>query len=255
MALQIYIGAQGCGKTRWVRCIATEQQIIRHSDILKEIVESEGLEWNHSNAHMVAIRLLSKDRLHFAKIILDEYRIGKGIVDGIKNPDEIDFLKKNSDNSKVIGFYCPRRERYERAKKRKREGYEIGQEEFMQRDTDEILDVGLNRALFRSDYFVLSNHFNNDGDEIALAAKNLLDHIRGGKTNVLSQNVQPKNDQSEQQPIEKKYIDIQSRINQLQRIYSRDMCCYPLFLEYFKLDEDVVRKYRNGEISIELLFI
>jgi hypothetical protein len=55
--------------------------------------------------------------------------------------------------------------------------------------------------------------------------------------------------------IEKRYADIQNRINQIQRIYSRDMCCCPLFLEYFKLDEDVVRKYRNGEISIEFLFI
>jgi len=254
MTLQIYIGAQGCGKTTWITSIATEQQIIRSSDILKEAVKLEGLDWNHINAHRVGTKLLSKDRFYFAKIMFEQYQSGKTIVDGIKNPDEIDFLKRNCDNSQVVSLYCPRNVRYKRVIKRKRGDYPISREKFMERDENEILDVGLNKALFRSDYFVLAHHFNIDKDEIGIAAKNLFDYIEGNKLKILSTDVKTQDVQLEVQPIEKRYVGIQHEIDKLHKFYSRNMRCGQLFLEYYKLDEDMIRRYKNGDISLELLF-
>ncbi|MFA5770630.1 MAG: hypothetical protein WC894_04015 [Patescibacteria group bacterium] len=112
--------------------------------------------------------------------VINEQKKGRIIVEGIRNPGEIEFLKKNSDNFILIGISVNRKLRFERLLARGKEWDPKTYEDFLKVDRRDI-GVGQNKSgqqvakcLTYSDY-VLSN--NKDVKDFERKIKELMKKI------------------------------------------------------------------------------
>ena len=94
-----------------------------YSDIIRDIANQRNIEPTRANLQKLGedIKKESKNFGILSKDILKKVQTDKAVVDGIRNVDEIKELKKRK-NAYVVGVTAPQRLRFNRIRKRNREG-------------------------------------------------------------------------------------------------------------------------------------
>ncbi len=127
-------GKNGAGKTKVVDYLKSKEfETFSLSDILREEVRKKGLVEERENLIKIGNELREKHGSGIlAKLALDKMK-GKDkiAIDSIRNPYEIEELRKNKDFI-LIGIDAPVELRYKRIIDRKRVGENIGLEEFIE---------------------------------------------------------------------------------------------------------------------------
>ena len=148
----IFIGLSGtiaAGKGEVLRIIR-EKYNVRYfslSDELREVLRKLGKEINRDNLISIGNKLRKENGSgYIARRLIEKIKEmrGKGespeivILDSIRNPKEVDeFRNEFGDKFYLFFIDAPRRMRYERARKRKREGEgDISFEEFVRQDDE-----------------------------------------------------------------------------------------------------------------------
>ena len=135
------------------------------SDVLREELKSRNVEEDLPNLIKVGNELrtkggpgvLGKDMLK----MIEKNNEDNSIVDSIRNPVEIEELKKTADKFILIAVDAPIKKRYERAKSRNRAGDNISFEEFEELDIKELKSADPNAQQIldcfkQSDYTIVN---------------------------------------------------------------------------------------------------
>ncbi|MCD6275697.1 MAG: flagellar hook-basal body complex protein FliE [Thermoplasmata archaeon] len=161
MLVILLAGMPGAGKEEFVK-VAKEMGyvIIRMGDVVREFVKSLGLELKDSIVGGIAnderkrhgIDIWAKRTVEKIER-MDEKKI---VIDGIRCIEEVDiFRKKFGDNVILVGIFAPRKMRFERILKRKREDDISSWEELVKREMRE-LSWGLGNVFALSDYMMVN---------------------------------------------------------------------------------------------------
>lgn len=113
-------------------------KILVFSDVLKEELEKQGKEINRENLQKLGSDL--KQRFGndiLARKLSEKISSGDYILDGLRHPDELQFLReKYGKKLLLIGIVCDRKIRFERIKVRSTRGEkELMFEEFLKKDS------------------------------------------------------------------------------------------------------------------------
>ncbi len=117
-------GTMGSGKSEVVKYLKGKGfEHYVYSDLIKEIAKQRNIGPTRANLQKLGteIKKESKNKGILSRSILKKIKTSKAIADGIRNIDEIKELKKRKD-AWIIGVTAPQIERYQRIKKRNREG-------------------------------------------------------------------------------------------------------------------------------------
>jgi dephospho-CoA kinase len=133
-----------------------------YSDIIKETAAKRNIEPTRRNLQKLGadIKKQSKNLGILSKEILKKVTTNKAIADGIRNIDEIIELKKNKDTC-IIGVTAPQKLRYERIRKRNRQGDPKTFQEF--KILDNLENRGktkgqeINRCMKIVDHIIINN--------------------------------------------------------------------------------------------------
>lgn len=145
------------------------------SDVLKTEVQRRGLEVSRNNCHMISNELREKlgtDILakQTAEII-DRDNPEFVVIDAIRNPSEIDFLKQKY-NAYIIGVIADQKRRYEMFAKRGLYSSEIQNfEQFKELDDREMAQEGSHKQQITASLEMSDTVIENDGIVGDLAQK------------------------------------------------------------------------------------
>jgi len=117
-------GTMGCGKGEVVKYLKKKGfEHYIYSDILREIAKSRNIGPTRENLQKLGneIKKDSKNLGILSKKLFQKIKTDKAIVDGIRNPDEIRELRKGKEVY-IIGITASQRIRFNRLRKRGREG-------------------------------------------------------------------------------------------------------------------------------------
>ena len=134
-----------------------------YSDILREIAKQRGVEPTRENLQKLGtdIKRETKSPGILSKKLLEKIKTNKAIVDGIRNADEIRELRKQRETY-IIGVNAPKRVRYERIRKRNREGDPKTFSEFEKLDNLEnrgkTKGQEINKCLKMADFIINNNN-------------------------------------------------------------------------------------------------
>jgi len=128
-------GTMGSGKGEVVKYL--KQKGFEHyvySDILREIAKNRNIEPTRANLQKLGtdIKREEKNKGILSKKLLKKIKTDKAVVDGIRNRDEIIELKK--EKAHIIAITSPQRLRFQRLRKRNREGDPTTFKEFKKLD-------------------------------------------------------------------------------------------------------------------------
>ncbi len=132
-------GTMGSGKGEVVKYLKNKGfEHYVYSDILKEVAKQKNIEPTRKNLQKLGndIKKESKNLGILSKNILKKVKTDKAVADGIRNADEIRELRKKREVY-IIGITSPQRLRFERLRKRNREGDPKTFEEFKKLDNIE----------------------------------------------------------------------------------------------------------------------
>ena len=137
-----FTGPNASGKGEAIKYLVEKHKFVCYSlsDILRSELKTRGLEINRDNLIAIGNELREKQGpAVLAKMTVEKIKnMPQAIVDSIRNPFEIEELKNSLKDFKLIGITADIKIRYERAKKRKREGEnEITFEEFAAKEEKE----------------------------------------------------------------------------------------------------------------------
>jgi len=156
-------GTMGCGKGEIVNYLKSKSfEHYVYSDILREIAKQRNIEPTRENLQKLGtdIKKQTKNWGILSKELIKKIKTDKAVVDGIRNIDEIRELKKRKDTI-IIGVNASQRLRYNRLKKRGRQGDPKTFKEFKRLDNLEnrgkTKGQEINNCLKKADFIV-----NND---------------------------------------------------------------------------------------------
>ena len=156
-------GTIGSGKSEIVKYLKTKGfEHFVYSDILKEMARLRGMEITRENLQKLGTEIKEKSNNFgiLSQKLLSKIKTGKAVVDGIRNADEIKELRKRKEVY-IIGFNAPQRERYERLRKRNRDGDPKTFEEFKRLDNLEnrgkTKGQEINKCLKMADFLIINN--------------------------------------------------------------------------------------------------
>lgn len=137
-----FTGPNASGKGEAIKYLVEKHKFVSYSlsDILRSELKVRGLEINRDNLISIGNELRQKYGPGvLAKLIIEKIKnMPQAVIDSIRNPSEIEELRKNLRDFKLIGINADIKIRYERAKKRGREGEkEISFEEFVAKEEKE----------------------------------------------------------------------------------------------------------------------
>lgn len=106
------------------------------SDLIREELKKKGKDVTRNNLIKMGNQLREKGGPEIlARLILKKIR-GRAVIDSIRNPKEIDYLKKQK-NFILLAIDAPVELRYKRAKKRGREESVSTLQEFIEKEAEE----------------------------------------------------------------------------------------------------------------------
>ena len=156
-------GTIGSGKSEIVKYLKSKGfEHFVYSDILKEMARLRGMEITRENLQKLGTEIKEKSNNLgiLSQKLLSKIKTDKAVVDGIRNVDEIRELRKRKDVY-IIGFNAPQRERYERLRKRNRDGDPKTFEEFKRLDNLEnrgkTKGQEINKCLKMADFLIINN--------------------------------------------------------------------------------------------------
>lgn len=132
-----------------------------YSDILREEAEKRGIEPTRENLQ----KLGSSMKIEYgngvlSRKILEKIKTNKAVVDGVRTPSEVRELRK-AGNFFLIGVNAPQRLRYERLRKRGREGDPTDFRRFKRADNLEnrgkTEGQQINKCLKMADFLIINN--------------------------------------------------------------------------------------------------
>lgn len=139
-------GPIGSGKTVFAEFFKKQEFVyFSLSDELRQIAKNLNIEITRENLHNLGNKLRKEKGNNYLaekvkqKIITGKYK--KVIIDSIRNPQEVESLKK-LPGFFLIGIDAPATIRFERVKKRNRESESMNWEEFRKLDTEENTTSG-----------------------------------------------------------------------------------------------------------------
>lgn len=156
-------GTMGSGKgdvVKYLKSKGFEHYV--YSDILREIAEQRNIEPIRANLQKLGndIKKESKNQGILSKKILKKIKTDKAIVDGVRNADEIRELRKRG-KAYIMGVNAPQKLRFERLRKRAREGDPKTFSEFKRLDNLEnrgkTKGQEINKCLKMADFIVINN--------------------------------------------------------------------------------------------------
>ena len=129
------------------------------SDVIRSILEKDGLEPTRDNLIQKGNELRSLGGADFlAKKVMEKVE-GNAVIDSIRNPEEIRFLK-NHKNFVLLAIDADVKLRYERVKKRGRNESAASLQEFIKKEDEEKTSnpkqQQLHLCLEMADFFVLN---------------------------------------------------------------------------------------------------
>ena len=133
-----------------------------YSDILKDIAKQRDIEPTRANLQKLGndIKMESKNLGILSQKMLKKIKTGKAIVDGVRNADEIRELKKRKDVY-IIGISASQKLRYNRIRKRNREGDPKTFSEFKRLDNLENRGKNkgqeINKCAKMADFSIINN--------------------------------------------------------------------------------------------------
>ena len=136
-----FTGPNASGKGEAIKYLVESRKFTAFSlsDILREEAKKRGLEATRDNLISIGNELRAKDgpgvlaKMAVAKIM----NMPQAVIDSIRNPAEIEELKKNLKGFKLIGVNADVKIRFERASKRARPGEGATLEEFKKKEEKE----------------------------------------------------------------------------------------------------------------------
>lgn len=150
----------------------------RYSEIVVEETKRRGLNITRENLQKVGNMLRGEygDESILSKRILKKIKSNKVVVDGVRNSAEIRELRKTK-HFYLVGIDAPQKLRFERLKKRGREGDPANFEEFKKLDDKEnsgLKGQEINKCLKMADFVVI-----NDGslEDLKKKIDNILRNI------------------------------------------------------------------------------
>jgi len=149
-----FTGPNASGKGEAIKYLVDKHKFVSYSlsDILRSELKSRGIEINRDNLIAVGNELREKHGPGvLAKLTVEKIKnMPQALVDSIRNPFEIEELRNNLKDFKLIGITADEKTRYERAKKRGREGEkEISFEEFIAKEEKENSDSQTGQQLLK----------------------------------------------------------------------------------------------------------
>ncbi len=121
-----FTGPNASGKGEAIKYLVENKKFISFSlsDIIREEAKKRGLEINRDNLIAIGNELREKEgpATLAKRIIFKIKNAPQAVVDSIRNPYEVEELRKNLKGFKLIGITADVKIRFERAKARKRVG-------------------------------------------------------------------------------------------------------------------------------------
>ncbi len=162
-------GPIGAGKTTVCNIFVKKGfRYVSLSDILREECRKRGLEVNRENLRKLGDDLRRElGKAALAVLAHERMQEGNWVVDSIRVPEEVQFLK--SKGAHTIGVIAPLEIRYERVMERKRDG-SMDLKEFEEVDRHDR-SLGIDDILRDADYIIV-----NDGtlEELESNVENLI---------------------------------------------------------------------------------
>jgi len=157
-------GTMGSGKGEVVKHLKSKGfEHYVYSDILKEIAKQRNIEPTRANLQKLGTNIKKESRNPgiLSQEMLKKIKTDKAVVDGIRNVDEIKELKKR-ENTHIITVTASQRLRYQRIRKRKREGDPKTFKEFKRLDNLEnrgkTKGQEINNCLKTADFTIINNN-------------------------------------------------------------------------------------------------
>lgn len=144
-------GTMGSGKSeiaKYLKKKGYEYHVF--SDVIREEAKKRNLEPTRKNLQKMG-NLLRKEHKHYgvlAKKLLKKIKTDKAVVDGVRNSDEIQELRK-SHKFILIARNAPQKIRFDRLKKRGRAGDPKTFEDFKNLDDLENLSEGTGQEIYK----------------------------------------------------------------------------------------------------------
>lgn len=111
------------------------------SGLLREYLVKENLEQNRDNMHMMAKKLRSENGNNFImKTNLERAGNSNAILESVRHPGEVEFLKKN--NALVLAIDAPIEIRYKRIQSRGNSKDHVSFEKFKEQQEKDLNDSG-----------------------------------------------------------------------------------------------------------------
>ncbi|NMC00225.1 MAG: AAA family ATPase [Thermoanaerobaculaceae bacterium] len=108
------------------------------SDVVREEALKNGLTTSREHLILTGTELRAKYGMSILAERTFEKLVEKSVVDSFRHPSEVEFLKNNCLLFFLLGIDAPQKMRYERAKKRMRDGDSISSfEEFAKKEEEE----------------------------------------------------------------------------------------------------------------------
>ena len=154
------VGMPGSGKTEATLILKKLNiPVVVMGDRIREEMNKRNIEINSKNMREFMINLREKEgmdviaRKCLSKI--NELNSEYVVIDGLRNPEEVDFFKKHLKNFKVISILASPEIRYQRLMQRKREDDSLDINLLKERDQKE-LSVGIGKVIEQADFRILN---------------------------------------------------------------------------------------------------
>jgi len=136
-----FTGPNASGKGEAIKYLVEKKKFISFSlsDIIREEARKRGLEVTRDNLIAIGNELREKEgpSILAKRTILKIKNAPQAVVDSIRNPYEVEELRKNLKDFKLIGITADVKTRFERAKARKRTGDGETLKEFIEKEEKE----------------------------------------------------------------------------------------------------------------------
>jgi len=173
-------GMPGSGKSSFAKSLSSllNAKLIVMGDVVREEVKRRGLPITITNVELVATELRKAYGRGAVGAKVAEMLRGSGedyvIVDGVRSPEEISYLRSLGDLC-VVAVHAAPSIRYTRQLSRAREG-QLTLEELRFRDSKN-LEYGIGDVIAMADYMIINE---GSAKELEGEARRLAEAIRGG---------------------------------------------------------------------------